>query len=78
MDTVPVAKALFLNEYQVARALNVKVQTLRRWRSQKVGPPFVRLGNSPRYSPTELQEWVKDLPRWATAKMPTDSTEVTV
>ena len=40
---------LFLNEQQVARMLNLKVQTLRNRRFKNRGLPFIRDGRTIRY-----------------------------
>jgi hypothetical protein len=35
----------FLNEQEVSKRLNVSVATLRRWRLEKRGPMFVKVGS---------------------------------
>ena len=39
----------FLNEQEVSKRLNVSVATLRRWRLEKRGPTFVKVGSFVRY-----------------------------
>ena len=48
----------FLNEQEVAKRLNVSVATLRRWRLEKRGPMFVKVGSLVRYRPEDLDLWV--------------------
>nr|WP_141388126.1 helix-turn-helix domain-containing protein [Microbacterium liquefaciens] len=43
----------------VAEFLNVSQATLSRWRREKVGPPFLRVGGISRYNPSSVRAWVK-------------------
>ena len=52
----------FLNEQEVSKRLNVSVATLRRWRLEKRGPIFVKVGSLVRYRPEDLDSWVAALP----------------
>ena len=52
----------FLNEQEVSKCLNVSVATLRRWRLEKRGPMFVKVGSLVRYRPEDLDSWVAALP----------------
>jgi len=52
----------FLNEQEVSKRLNVSVATLRRWRLEKRGPMFVKVGSLVRYRPEDLDAWVAALP----------------
>ncbi|HEY7391138.1 MAG TPA: helix-turn-helix domain-containing protein [Bryobacteraceae bacterium] len=52
----------FLNEQEVSKRLNVSVATLRRWRLEKRGPMFVKVGSLVRYRPEDLDSWVSLLP----------------
>ena len=52
----------FLNEQEVSQRLNVSVATLRRWRLEKRGPMFVKVGSLVRYRPEDLDSWVAALP----------------
>jgi excisionase family DNA binding protein len=52
----------FLNEQEVSKRLNVSVATLRRWRLEKRGPMFVKVGSLVRYRPEDLDSWVLLLP----------------
>jgi len=51
----------FLNEQEVSKRLNVSVATLRRWRLEKRGPTFVKVGSLVRYRPEDLDSWVATL-----------------
>lgn len=52
----------FLTEQEVSKRLNVSVATLRRWRLEKRGPMFVKVGSLVRYRPEDLDSWVSALP----------------
>ena len=52
----------FLNEQEVSKRLNVSVATLRRWRLEKRGPMFLKVGSLVRYRPEDLDSWVSALP----------------
>ena len=51
-----------LTEQEVSKRLNVSVATLRRWRLEKRGPMFVKVGSLVRYRPEDLDSWVAALP----------------
>lgn len=50
-----------LNQQQLASLLGLSERTLERWRSEHLGPPFVRLVGlgSVRYRKTDIDEWLK-------------------
>ncbi len=52
----------FLTEQEVSKRLNVSIATLRRWRLEKRGPTFVKVGSLVRYRPEDLDAWVAALP----------------
>ena len=52
----------FLNEQELSKRLNVSVATLRRWRLEKRGPMFVKVGSLVRYRPEDLDSWMAALP----------------
>ena len=52
----------FLTEREVSKRLNVSIATLRRWRLEKRGPTFVKVGSLVRYRPEDLDSWVAVLP----------------
>jgi predicted DNA-binding transcriptional regulator AlpA len=49
-----------LTEPEAAARLGLKVATLRAWRHQKKGPPFLRLGRAIRYLSSDLDEFVQE------------------
>ena len=53
-----------LTTEQAAHVLNVSCSTLRRWRSARVGPRYIRLGNKSgsaiRYRLADLMKWLDD------------------
>ncbi len=53
--------ALF-TEAEVAERLRVSLACLRRWRLERRGPRFVKLGTLVRYPAEELDRWLESLP----------------
>jgi predicted DNA-binding transcriptional regulator AlpA len=51
-----------MNEFSVAKALQVSVATVRRWRLLKQGPRFLKLGSSVRYRPEDVAIWLQSRP----------------
>ncbi len=49
-----------LNERQVADSCSISVLTLRKWRSQKRGPQFVKIGALVRYRPEDVDAWIAE------------------
>jgi hypothetical protein len=49
-----------LTEVQAADLLRLSARTLQAWRSQHVGPPFVRAGRAIRYRRSALISWTLD------------------
>jgi predicted DNA-binding transcriptional regulator AlpA len=47
-----------ITEHEAAKMAGLSVSTLRAWRNQKKGFPYVRLGKSIRYSPIAIQTWI--------------------
>jgi predicted DNA-binding transcriptional regulator AlpA len=47
-----------LTEVQVADLLRLSYRTLQTWRSDKVGPPYVRVGRAIRYRRSDLIAWM--------------------
>lgn len=48
-----------INEIEVAQTLNLSVQTLRNWRNQRKGPPYLKIGRSVRYSVEDLAKYIE-------------------
>ena len=51
-----------LTENEVAQRLNVSLASLRRWRLERRGPRFVKLGSLVRYQPQDVEAWLASLP----------------
>lgn len=51
-----------LNETEVAKKLRVSLACLRRWRLEKRGPTFIKIGQLVRYQPEDLVAWLRSLP----------------
>ena len=51
-----------LNEHDVARITGLSVQTVRRWRLLRQGPPFIKLGAAVRYKPEAISVWLESRP----------------
>lgn len=47
---------------EVEELTGLRVKTLQRWRFEKRGPPFVRLGKCVRYSAEALRRWIDSQP----------------
>lgn len=45
--------------HEAARRLRVHPATLRRWRLDGVGPPYLRVGSVYRYPADELEAWIR-------------------
>lgn len=48
-----------LTEAETAFLLGVKRQTLRSWRHQALGPPYVKVVGAVRYLQTDLEEYLR-------------------
>jgi excisionase family DNA binding protein len=51
-----------LTEHEVARRLHVSVASLRKWRVERRGPQFIKVGSLVRYREEALQDWLATLP----------------
>jgi excisionase family DNA binding protein len=51
-----------LTEDEVAQQLRVSVASLRRWRLEKRGPQFIKVGSLVRYRAEEIEAWLATLP----------------
>jgi predicted DNA-binding transcriptional regulator AlpA len=51
----------FLTPKELSKQISVSVKTLERWRKEKVGPPFVKIGNKRiRYHIKDIDAWVQE------------------
>ena len=55
-----------MTEDEVSKRLNVSVASLRRWRLQRRGPTFIKVGVLVRYRPEDLEAWLAALPTGGT------------
>lgn len=49
------------NSHEVAAFLRVSESTLSRWRAEKKGPPFIRIGGVTRYRIEQVEQWLASL-----------------
>lgn len=47
-----------LNEHEVANTCGISVLTLRKWRSLRRGPRFLKIGSLVRYRPQDVAAWI--------------------
>lgn len=57
-----------LTEDVVAKELNVSLASLRRWRLEKRGPRFIKVGSLVRYKPEDIEIWLASLPTGGSTK----------
>ena len=50
----------WIDQNEVGIRLGISPRTLARWRSEKTGPPWVRLGGAIRYRVSDLDAWADD------------------
>lgn len=46
---------------EIAAFLRVSESTLSRWRAEKKGPPFIRIGGVTRYRFEQVEQWLASL-----------------
>lgn len=49
----------YLNEFQVAKIVNVSVRTLRNWRFLRKGVPYCKIGRCVRYDLGDIIEFMQ-------------------
>lgn len=54
--------ANLLTEGEIAQKLNVSLASVRRWRLERRGPQFIKVGSLVRYRPEDLDLWLAALP----------------
>ena len=47
-----------MNEHQVANFLNMSVASMRRWRTFRNGPKFMKIGSAVRYRREDVDAWL--------------------
>ncbi len=76
MTEITLAPAL-VNETEAARALGLKVTTLRRWRWAGKGPVFHKIGSAVRYHPEDLTTFIDAARRNSTSDRGSEAGDVT-
>jgi excisionase family DNA binding protein len=56
------ATLILLTESEVSQLLRVSLARLRKWRVEKRGPRFIKIGSLVRYRSADLQQWLASLP----------------
>jgi hypothetical protein len=51
-----------MTERQVSKQIQVSLAALRKWRVERRGPRFVKVGALVRYRPDDLTAWMEALP----------------
>jgi excisionase family DNA binding protein len=59
-----------LTEQEVSRQLHVSLAALRRWRLERRGPQFIKVGSLVRYRPEELEQWLAARPTGGSPERP--------
>lgn len=54
--------AILLNEIEVAKHLQVSEACVRRWRLERRGPRYLKIGSLVRYRPEDIQRWLMSRP----------------
>ena len=57
-----IAMASLLTETEVSQVLRVSLATLRKWRVDKRGPQYIKIGPLVRYQLEDLRQWLSSLP----------------
>jgi predicted DNA-binding transcriptional regulator AlpA len=56
----PNTQQRLLNEHEVATSCSISVLTLRKWRSEKRGPRFIKISTLVRYRPEDIDAWIAE------------------
>ena len=51
----------YLTDEELAEELHVSLRTLRRWRVERRGPPFIKTGHQVLYSKSTVMRWLERL-----------------
>jgi hypothetical protein len=66
-DPTAGVKRLALNEYELAERWRVSVKTLRRWRQEALGCPFMKLGARVSYALADIEAYERRVLRCSTS-----------
>ncbi len=66
-DPMASVKRLALNEYELAERWRVSVKTLRRWRQEALGCPFMKLGARVSYALSDIEAFERRVSRCSTS-----------
>ncbi len=61
-----------LTEEEVAKRLHVSLASVRRWRLERRGPQFIKVGALVRYRPDDLEAWLASLPTGGSHPAPSE------
>jgi excisionase family DNA binding protein len=65
-----------LTEEEVAKRLHVSLASIRRWRVERRGPQFIKVGSLVRYRPEDLESWLASLPTGGSRPAQTETVSV--
>jgi excisionase family DNA binding protein len=65
-----------LTEEEVAKRLHVSLASIRRWRLERRGPQFIKVGSLVRYRPEDLESWLASLPTGGAQPVPAQAVSV--
>lgn len=60
IDMILNTRQRLLNEREVATSCSISVLTLRKWRSEKRGPRFIKISTLVRYRPEDIDAWISE------------------
>lgn len=63
-----------LTEEEVTKRLHVSLASVRRWRLERRGPQFIKVGSLVRYRPEDLESWLASLPTGGDRLAPAQAT----
>jgi predicted DNA-binding transcriptional regulator AlpA len=65
-----------LTEEEVEKRLHVSLASIRRWRVERRGPQFIKVGSLVRYRPEDLESWLASLPTGGSRPVQTETASV--
>jgi len=65
-----------LTEEEAAKRLHVSLASIRRWRVERRGPQFIKVGSLVRYRPEDLESWLASLPTGGSRPVQTETASV--